>query len=66
MKPHNAPRVIAQTGAREIHAGLRTTQEGPMRFRNEKLVMGTIPGLEYNRTVVLQKDVEALVKAVNA
>jgi hypothetical protein len=40
--------------------------EGPMRYRNQKLVMGTIPGLEYNRTVVLQKDVEALVKAVNA
>ena len=65
MKPHNAPRVIAETGAREIHAGLRTTKEGPMLYRNEKLVMGTIPGLEYNRTVVLQKDVEALVTVVN-
>jgi len=66
MKPHNAPKVIAETGAKEIHAGLRTTKEGPMRYRNEKLVMGTIPGLEYNRTVVLEKDVAALVKAVNS
>jgi copper homeostasis protein len=65
LKPHNAPKVIAETGAKEIHAGLRTTKEGPMRYRNEKLVMGTIPGLEYNRTVVLEKDVSALVKAVN-
>jgi copper homeostasis protein len=65
MKPHNAPRVIAQTGAKEIHAGLRTTQKGPMRYRNEKLVMGTIAGLEYNRTLVLQEDVAALVAAVN-
>jgi copper homeostasis protein len=65
MKPHNARRVIAETGAKEIHAGLRTTKEGPMRYRNEKLVMGTIPGLEYNRTLVLKKDVEALVAAVN-
>jgi copper homeostasis protein len=66
MKPHNAPKVVTATGAKEIHAGLRTTMEGPMRYRNHKLVMGTIPGLEYNRTVVLQKDVEALVKAVNS
>jgi copper homeostasis protein len=66
MKPHSAPKVVAETGAKEIHAGLRTTMEGPMRYRNEKLVMGTIPGLEYNRTVVLEKDVEALVKAVNS
>jgi copper homeostasis protein len=65
MKPHNARRVIAETGAKEIHAGLRTTKEGPMRYRNEKLVMGTIPGLEYKRTLVLKKDVEALVAAVN-
>jgi copper homeostasis protein len=65
MKPHNASKVIAETGAEEIHAGLRTTKEGPMRYRNETLVMGTIPGLEYNRTLVLQQDVEALVKAVN-
>jgi copper homeostasis protein len=64
MKPHNACAVIKATGAEEIHAGLRTTQEGPMRFRNEKLVMGTIPGLEYNRTLVLEKDVKALVEAV--
>jgi copper homeostasis protein len=64
MKPHNARSVIAETGAKEIHAGLRTTQQGPMRYRNEKLVMGTIAGLEYNRTVVLQKDVAALVAAV--
>ncbi|HEX4484703.1 MAG TPA: copper homeostasis protein CutC [Terriglobales bacterium] len=65
LKPHNAPKVIAETGAKEIHAGLRTTKEGPMRYRNEKLVMGTIPGLEYDRTVVLEKDVSALVRAVN-
>jgi copper homeostasis protein len=65
MKPHTAPKVIEETGAKEIHAGLRTTMEGPMRYRNENLVMGTIPGLEYNRTVVLEKDVSALVKAVN-
>ena len=64
MKPHNARSVIAETGAKEIHAGLRTTQQGPMRYRNENLVMGTIAGLEYNRTVVLQKDVAALVAAV--
>ena len=64
MKPHNARSIIAETGAKEIHAGLRTTQQGPMRYRNEKLVMGTIAGLEYNRTVVLQKDVAALVAAV--
>jgi copper homeostasis protein len=66
LKPHNAPKVIGETGAKEIHAGLRTTKEGPMQYRNEKLVMGTIPGLEYNRTIVLEKDVSALVKAVNA
>ena len=65
MKPHNARRVIAETGAKEIHAGLRTTREGPMRYRNERLVMGTIAGLEYKRTLVLEKDVEALVAAVN-
>lgn len=66
MKPHNAPRVITETGAQEIHAGLRTTKAGPMRYRNEKLVMGTIPGLEYDRTLVLQKDVEALAGAVKS
>jgi copper homeostasis protein len=64
IKPHNAKKIIGETGAKEIHAGLRTTIGGPMRYRNEKLVMGTIPGLEYNRTLVLEKDVEALVAVV--
>jgi copper homeostasis protein len=66
VKPHNAVKIIQGSGAKEVHAGLRTTMPGPMRFHNKKLVMGTIPGLEYDRTLVLRKDVEALVAAVKA
>ncbi len=55
--------IVEQTGVREIHAGLDSTFPSPMRFRNEKIAMGSVEGYEYRRTVLLQKDVEELLKA---
>lgn len=55
--------IVEQTGVREIHAGVDSTLPSPMRFRNEKIAMGSVEGYEYRRTVLLQKGVEELLKA---
>jgi copper homeostasis protein len=62
----NAQAVIAKTGVREIHAGLRTPVDSPMRTRNEKLSLGTLSGVEYRRFVVRKEDVEQVVRAMSA
>lgn len=36
----NAPRIVARTGVREVHAAALSTVDGPMRYRNSRCFMG--------------------------
>ena len=63
IRPENVRSIIQQTGAREVHAGLRTRVAGPMAFRNEKVSFGA-PGNEFERLVVQEQDVRCLVEQV--
>ena len=63
ISERNVRRIIAETGVREIHVGLRTTVPSKMRHRNEKVSMGTTRGHEYEQAVVLEDRVRELLQA---
>jgi copper homeostasis protein len=62
IRPENAGQILAMTGVREIHAGLRSRVQSPMRHRNEKISMGPLAGHEYERLVVLEESVRQLIR----
>jgi copper homeostasis protein len=62
----NVQEVLQKAGIREIHAGLRTTVDSPMKFRRENSSMGTSGRGEYQRFVVSEDRVAKLVRAVVA
>src|SRR5690349_4413126 len=61
----NVYRIIRETGAREIHASLRTRVPSPMRYRKDKISMGTAKGREYDRMIVLEHTVRRLLESAN-
>lgn len=64
IKSNNVRSIVTQTGVREIHAGLRSVVPSPMKYQNEKLSFGSQGG-EYEKIVVSEQDVRALVEQVN-
>jgi copper homeostasis protein len=60
IKPGNVRSVLEQTGAREIHVGLRSSLPSPMLHRNSRVSLGTVEGREYERSVVLEESVRQL------
>jgi copper homeostasis protein len=68
IKPENARLLIEQTGAKEIHVGLRTSIASPMLHRNPRIAMGTRNNhecdTEYQRSVVLEENVRRLCNAL--
>lgn len=64
IKPDNARRLMEETGVKEIHVGLRTTQPSPMLHRNPRVSMGSAQGREYQRSVVVEEDVRRLCAAL--
>jgi copper homeostasis protein len=64
IKPDNARALVEQTGAREIHVGLRSAVPSAMRHRNPRISMGTIPGREYQHFQVLEESVRSLCSAL--
>jgi copper homeostasis protein len=64
IKPENARSFVQQTGAKEIHVGLRSLIPSPMQHRTFQVTMGTTAGLEYQRFVVLEENVRKLCDAV--
>jgi copper homeostasis protein len=64
IKPENACSVIEQTGAREIHVGLRSVAQSPMRQRNPRITLGSSEGQEYQRFLVLEENVARLCRTV--
>lgn len=63
---HNAASIIAQTGVKDIHVGLRSAVASAMVHRNPRISMGTASGREYERFQVLEEDVLSLHRAVAA
>ncbi len=60
----NVQIVLKKTGVREIHAGLKTIVESPMKYRSNSISMGVAGGSEYQRFVVPESRVENLVRGV--
>ncbi len=63
VRPGNVRSIIQHSGAREVHAGLRSRARGPMVFHNEKVSFGS-KASEFERTLVRQEDVRDLVEQV--
>lgn len=67
VREHNVRRILDATGAREVHvghSGVEVAVPSQMRFRNEKLSMGALPGREYEHFVVSEEKVRRLVRAL--
>jgi copper homeostasis protein len=64
IKPENVRAFLQQTGAKEIHVGLRSAVPSAMLRRNPRVAMGTASGLEYQRFVVQEEDVRRLCEIV--
>ena len=65
IKPGNVRSVIEQTGAKEIHVGLRSSIPSPMVHRNSRVSLGTVEGREYERSVVVEERVRQLNRAAH-
>jgi len=64
IRPENARGLVVQTGAREIHVGMRTSLPSPMQHQNPRVAMGSIEGREYQRSVVREQDIRRLCDAL--
>jgi copper homeostasis protein len=62
----NVKAVIAYTGVREVHAGLGTSVTSAMKFRNQKIAMGTLAESEYQHMVVTESSVRELRAAIDS
>jgi copper homeostasis protein len=60
IKPDNARSLVEQTGAHEVHVGLRRAFRSPMVHRNPRISMGSVEGREYQRFAVLEENVREL------
>jgi len=65
IKPANARSLAEDTGAKEIHVGLRSLVSSPMIHRNPIVWMGALEGREYQRFVVLEENVRKLRDALD-
>jgi copper homeostasis protein len=66
IKPENAAALVRETGAEEIHVGLRSSAPSPMLYRNPRVSMGSVPDREYQRYVVREEDVRRLRAALDS
>jgi copper homeostasis protein len=66
IRSGNVRDLVSQTGVREVHASARRVEPSLMRYRNEKVHMGTLPQGEYQRAVVDEEEVRNLVRAISA
>jgi copper homeostasis protein len=65
IEEHNVAELLERTGAREVHASLRTPVASSMRFQNQHISMGTTKGREYQRFVADQEKVRGLLGELN-
>jgi copper homeostasis protein len=62
----NVKAVIAYSNVTEVHAGMGTTVTSPMKFRNQKIEMGTLTNSEYQHVVVTESSVRELRTAIDS
>ena len=62
----NVKAVISYTNVREVHAGLGNAVISGMKFRNQKLTMGTLLENEYQHMVVTENSVRELRAAIDS
>ena len=60
----NIAAIADGTRATEFHAGLRTVRPSPVKFRKPGIAMGNVEGREFERFIVLEEDVRALLRAL--
>jgi copper homeostasis protein len=65
IRETNVHRILAETGAREIHANVGDSVASPMLYRNNNISLGAIKGKEYQRIVVSQERVRRLLEAAS-
>jgi len=65
IRETNVRRILAETGAREIHANVGHSVPSPMLYRNNQISLGAIKGREYQRVVVLHDRVRRLLEAAS-
>lgn len=53
--------IARTTGAHELHSAARTAVGSPMKFRKKGIAMGDVPDREYDRFIVREETVRALV-----
>jgi copper homeostasis protein len=62
----NVKAVIAYSNVTEVHAGLGTAVTSAMKFRNQKIEMGTLTNSEYQHVVVTEHSVRELRAAIDS
>ena len=62
----NVKAVVNYTGVTEVHAGLGEPVASAMRFRNPRIMMGSVASAEYQRTVVSEHSVRELRAALDS
>ena len=62
----NVKAVIAYSNVTEVHAGLGTAVTSAMKFRNQKIEMGTLTNSEYQHVVVTAHSVRELRAAIDS
>ena len=62
VRKENVREILRETGARAVHAGLRSTTASQMRFRNPRISFGAASQDEYERLGVRAEDVREFVQ----
>jgi copper homeostasis protein len=62
----NVKAVIAYSNVTEVHAGMGTSVTSSMKFRNQKIEMGTLINSEYQHVVVTESSVRELRTAIDS
>jgi copper homeostasis protein len=62
---NNVGQLVSITRVREIHASLKSSLPGPMRYRNERISMGAVKGQEYERLVAIEEKVRSLLAVLS-
>lgn len=68
VREHNVRRIVDVTGVREVHvghSGVEVAVPSEIRYRNERLSMGSVPGREYGHFVVSEERVRNLSRALD-
>jgi copper homeostasis protein len=62
----NVKAVIEYSNVTEVHAGMGTAVTSAMKFRNQKIEMGTLANSEYQHVVVTENNVRELRNAIDS